>query len=199
MIETITVLAVLPSSEYFSPQRGGALATWIHQVYRRISLDVRVITVPNNNFYAFPPVLKCQENNIANFLYALLRNKSVRGLLEPVKLWLKNSYNRRAARLCRSFEPNVIHIQNDYEAVVPIRLLNPQAKIILHMQNDHLVEAYNLSRAEEACHVADKIAFCSEYLRRNCLKTFPSIPAAKTFVIFNGADESSVHLPIRLF
>ena len=67
------------------------------------------------------------------------------------------------------------------------------------MQNDHLTEAYDSQRAEEACHTADTIAFCSEYLQRNCLKTFPSIPESKTFVIFNGADEYSRHLPIRSF
>jgi glycosyltransferase involved in cell wall biosynthesis len=199
MIKSLRVLAILPSSEYFSPQRGGALATWVYQVYRRLPLDARVITVANNNLYAVLPVLECHKNNIAEKLYAVLRNRSFWGLLESIKYWLRNDYNRRVARHCRSFNPSIIHIQNDYEAVLSVKRLNPQALIILHMQNDHLVEADDLKRAEESCHAADKIAFCSEYLRCNLLKTFPSVPWQKTFVIFNGADASSSLSSVRLF
>lgn len=194
----IKIASILPENEYYSSEKGGALATWTHKVYQRISLDARVITVANDSLYAVPLALECQKNNIAEKLYAVLRNRSMRGLLEPVKHWLRNFYNRRAARLCCSFQPDVIHIQNDYEAVLPIKRLSPQASIILHMQNDHLVEAHNPKRVEESCHAADKIAFCSEYLRNNVLQTFPSLSAQKTFVIFNGADESYTPISTRL-
>lgn len=193
------IAAILPRTEYFSSSHGGALATWFHEVYKRLYLDVRVVSIPTPNCYSVPSVLFCKSDEYLEKCYSLIQTRSLRGYLNPVKNWLRNSYNRKSARLCFSFYPDIIHIQNDYGAVLPIKKLNPYASLILHMQNDHLVDAFDLEQAEKACHAADKLVFCSEYLRRNVLNTFPSVSMEKTCLIFNGAGNSFIHSPIRKF
>ena len=56
--------------------------------------------------------------------------------------------------------------------------------------NDYLVSTDYLRKAETACHIAEKIVFCSDYIRRKALEAFPSIPPHKTSVIFNGVELS---------
>ena len=188
----LTLLAILPELEYFSAKQGGALATWFYHVYSRDNfrenIKVYVICRQSKLNYTKPDSIICSGNYLFNILYRALRNRSIKSLLNPVKLFFKNSYNRKASVLCQSIDSDIIHIHNEFDAVIPIRKSSPIAKIILHMQNDHLIETDDLKRAELACHAADKIAFCSEYIRNNVHKTFPSIDPKKTFVIFNGTE-----------
>ena len=113
MSRPLKVVAVLPKIEYFSSQQGGALATWVHQVYRRIpSWDVKVVTIAADNLYSIPPTSICRVGKILDGLHSPIANRSLGRLLEPIKLWLRTGYNRRAADLCKSFKPDTIHIQN---------------------------------------------------------------------------------------
>lgn len=193
------VAAVLPSIEYFSPKRGGALAIWAYQVYKRSAFDVKVIAPVDNDPYATPLSVTCSPSSLIKILREALQNRSAKGLLNPIKTWLRDSYGRKAASICRSWQPDIIHVQNEYWAIHNIKKHNPNSRIILHMQNDHLIEGSDVRRVEQCCCIADSIVFCSEYIRQNALKTFPSLAQKNTAVIFNGADKPKSNHSIRHF
>lgn len=185
--------------EAYSPVCGGALSTWTYQVYNLLSIDVKVIAKPANDCYDFPSILICRSNLVVDWVHTVIRNRSFKGILNPLKRWLRSYYSRRAASLCRSLKPDVIHIHNRPQSVLPVRRLNPQARIILHMNNDHLIEgiSHNQNESAKVCQAADRIAFCSEYLRKNALEKIPTLAKEKTFLIPNGADESFIASSLR--
>jgi spore coat protein SA len=109
-------------------------------------------------------------------------------MLEPWKRRLRQSYARDAARLCSKLGAQLIHIHNDPEAVQPLRRHNPAATLVLHMNNDHLLEGDSSQVATEAVATADWIAFCSTYLMQGALNKIESLRRDRCFVIHNGAD-----------
>lgn len=180
------VVVIVP--EPYSPVYGGALATWTYQVYRLLSLDAKVIAKSADDCYDTPQMFCYQTNPLAELFHDKIRNRSLKGLLQPAKQWLSNSDGRYAANLCRSVTPEIIHIHNAPSIVLPVKRLNSKSHIILHMNNDHLVGCYNSRELEEIVTSVDRIAFCSEYIRQNALDNIPILKKEKTFLIANGAD-----------
>ena len=197
----MNAIVLLPECEHFSPNKGGALSTWVYSVYGQSIINLYlypcIISPPSKpEMYRDFFVIEVLSSSMTRFLSKVIKNRSFKGILNPFQIWLKGSYNRKAFELSKPLKADIIHIHNDYEAVFPARRLNPHSRIILHMNNDHLtgndylVSTDYLIRAETACHIADKIVFCSDYIRRKALKTFPSILPDKTGVIFNGVELS---------
>jgi glycosyltransferase involved in cell wall biosynthesis len=185
--------------EPYSPVYGGALATWTYQVYRLLCLDVKVIAKHADDCYDIPQFFSYQTNTVAKFFYHKIRNRSFKGLLQPIKQWLNNSDGRSAANLCRSLNSEVIHIHNSPNIVLPVKRLNPKSYIILHMNNDHLIGGDNPKELDKIVTSVDRIAFCSEYIRQNALNHISTLKKEKTFLIANGADDIFQPSAIRQF
>ncbi len=105
-------------------------------------------------------------NGLGESIKSVLKIGEIRGLLNPVKHFLLGAYPRRVARRCKAIKPDYIHIHNDPFAVEPLRRKLPRSKIILHMNNDHLIDGPAAGIvALRAVQSADEIAFCSGYTR----------------------------------
>jgi len=191
------IAVYLPQVEKFSPTQGGALATWTSQVYSRLVPEYEVVVVgpPGEDDYSTLPKVDCRSNTITlvtDRLYEAIRYRSFKGLLDyPKKRW-RTAYQRHAAEIIQRLAPGIVHVHNDAEAVAPIKRAIPSATVILHMNNDHLVEDYFLKTGVSKTSVdhADRIVCCSRYIENNIRAHFPEIPDSVISVIHNGADIS---------
>lgn len=185
-----TSAVYLPDGEPFSPRRGGALATWTHEVYRRLAREIDAVVIANKDVspYGSLCVEPCAPNLFGVWLGRVIRDRRLRGALEPGKRFLRRAHARRAGRICQRIAPAIIHIHNDPEAVIPIRRRNPSATIVLHMNNEHLIEGEGALAAPETVQAADWVAFCSSYLMTGALNKIESLSSERCFVIYNGAQ-----------
>jgi spore coat protein SA len=187
------IAVYLPPVERYSPSRGGALATWTYKVYSKLSqkFDVRVFTTSSpDNYPGSPSTVAIPDLPISNAINRLLRNRSFRGLANPFKRHFRAAHARKAASLIHTFAPTIVHIHNEPEAVGLIKRVNPTSKVILHMNNDHLVETFRISDgiSSEAIKHADRIVCCSNYILKNIQKRFPDFESNRLSVHFNGTD-----------
>lgn len=190
MTSVSQVAVYLPEVEFYSARSGGALATWTYQVYRRLakSSPAVVLGPETSGGYEIPKLYSVRGSSLCRFFNNGLVGRSFRGWLSPLKRWLRQSYARQAAARLADLNCQVIHVHNDPEAVVPIRRRNPQAIIVLHMNNDHLIEGHIFESASSAVRAADRVAFCSQYVMAGALAKVPGLRRDQCFVIHNGAD-----------
>lgn len=184
-------IAILLNSTYFI-DNGGALVTWTHEVYHRLAhhwnVDIYAhdfgdeITVYNQ--------VKVSPFRTAEAIHKLIQSREFKGLLKPLKRWLRTASARKAGRAIAKHRSALIHIHNDPEAVKCVRKYNTKAIIVLHMNNDHLIETETVL-AKEAIQSSNYFAFCSEYLMNGALKKFPILKKKNCFVIGNGASQDT--------
>jgi spore coat protein SA len=174
--------------EPFCDNRGGALATWTREVYSRLehTWNVNVFASEFGSDSTGYNQVEVSPLRISEFLFKIIKNREFNGLLRPLKRWLQTASARRGGRLITKSQPDIIHIHNDPGAVKWVQKYNPRAIIVLHMQNDHLIEAETVV-ARDAISDTDYFAFCSEYLMNGALQKFPSLDKNACFIIRNGA------------
>jgi spore coat protein SA len=196
--QKLKVAVYLPDGENCCPKTGGALATWTRKVYELIGpkLDTHVFST---GFGTAEYTFHCHRSTsskISNRLSAILRNRRLLGLLDRPKQFLSSTYARGVASCISNLSPDVIHVHNDPIAVVPLRRAAPNAHIILHMNNDHLVEGPSAGAvAESAVEASDEIAFCSEYTLQTARQSVLALQSKHAFVVHNGgqlADRSAL-------
>lgn len=187
------VAVYLPRIEPFSPVFGGALAKWTHKVYPFIRNDYQatVYAPENADTYSSLAVMGQKPPCLVESLARKLENRDLRGLLRPLNRLLAQAYQRSVAKTLATKSYDIVHIHNDLLAAQAIRRSCPNAKIVLHMNNNHLVEAHAIRSGigEAALKSSDLVAFCSQYILRCAEKEYSSILKEKACVIPNGADQ----------
>ena len=184
-------IAILLNHPYFV-NRGGALITWTHEVYRRLvnHWDVDVYAHDFGSEVVAYNQFKASPQRFAQTIHKLIRKREFKGLLTPLKRRLRTAKYRKAGRTIAKSCCGLIHIHNDPESVQWVRKYNSDAVIVLHMQNDHLIEAESVV-ANQAIHDSDYMAFCSEYLMNGALRKYPILKKENCFVIRNGSLQHS--------
>lgn len=154
--------------------------------------DVVVLGTESGDDYVSIRKIDCDGGKVDDWLYAILENRSLKGLLDIVKKYFRESYPRKAARIIKALAPCIVHVHNDVEAVKPIKIRNARSVVMLHMNNDHLADEYYLQNgvSAEAVQYADKIVCCSVFIQNNIERCFPLLPQGKCIVVHNGADVS---------
>jgi glycosyltransferase involved in cell wall biosynthesis len=95
-------------------------------------------------------------------------------------------YILQAAWQARRWRSDIIHVHNFSQFVPAIRLLNPAASIVLHMncewlsQHEHAMIGRRVKKA-------DAIICCSNHVKEELLERFPEC-RAKSHVVFNGVN-----------
>jgi spore coat protein SA len=173
----LKVGVLLSGREQFSPFYGGALARWTYEVYSRLrdSTEVTVFGYPTSSEHLY--TLSHRTSGVwrpCDFLSAI---PVLRRWEEP--LWLRGLF--KSLR-----ELDVVHIHNRPQWVNQLRQLGYDGIIWLHLQNNHLGH-WSASMLDELARKLDGVAVCSAFLRGTFADRSPSL-AAKTKVIFNGAD-----------
>lgn len=186
------VAVYLAPTEKFSPSFGGALAKWTHKVYPLIATQVatEIYCQRCTDEYRTPTTSKVTASKWATFGHSLIGNRDLKGLLRPIKRFISTRYQANAAKAIARGNWDIVHIHNDLHAVKPIKRRNPNSTILLHMNNDHLVDNFSLDEgtSQEAVALSDAIIFCSEYLRTNAFSRIPILKHKPTKVVYNGAD-----------
>lgn len=192
-VETRLKVAVyLPASEKFSPRFGGALATWTYRIYSRLQsdFDIYVVGVPTDEAYEGLAASYVAENQLFAHMHKAISSRELKGKLAGAKQFLRRCYARRVANAIAKFQPDVIHVHNDPDAVSTLRAKNRMVPLVLHMNNDHLIEGCSATEgiAEIAVGLSNAVAFCSEYSRDAALAGVRNLDPNKSFVIHNGAE-----------
>lgn len=182
-------LNILPESEPFSPLRGGALAIWVSNVYRHIDqIATTVICPPDRNEYDGFNVCHISNNDVPLTIYNILSPLCCIRLPGRMKSYLANGYLRRtAAFVQKNNQFDVIHIHNRPEYIPAIRQANSNAQLVLHLQNDHLLN-YNKQQRTTLLELSDHVLFCSQYIMKQALCDLPITLSNKCSVIHNGVD-----------
>ncbi len=181
---------VLSESEYFSPTHGGACSIWVSEVYYYLKdkYQVSIYVSPHKNeFDSFDTV------HIHNYKYIKIFKKIL-----PRKIFrkLKSLYSLSAAKHIGAHHYDVVHIHNRPEYLYNMRKYNPNAKIILHLHNDHLIK-YSSKELYKICSSVDIIVGCSKYITANIIKAAPEFKS-KCYTVYNGVNLKTFNkIPIK--
>lgn len=99
-------------------------------------------------------------------------------------------YVKRAANAFLREACDVVHVHQFSQFVPVIRAANPQAKIVLHMHSDWLVQT-DYKIINERLRQADAIVGCSEYVINNIRRAFPQY-SQRCATVFNGVDVEKI-------
>jgi glycosyltransferase involved in cell wall biosynthesis len=120
----------------------------------------------------------------------------VSGVLDvPRPYFARDAYfaeyaNSIAAWLARD-PPHIVHVQTVPQFVPTLRRAVPQARIVLHVHDEHLAHL-DRSRIERHLEQADAIVTCSDYVTRRLRERFTA-HAARISTIGNGVDLEEFH------
>lgn len=95
-------------------------------------------------------------------------------------------YILQVARQLQTLKPDIIHIPNYSQFVPVVRAFNPQAKIVLHMQCEWLLQL-DATMLESRLRQTDMIVNCSEYISERTRQRFPQF-SERNQTVFNGVD-----------
>jgi glycosyltransferase involved in cell wall biosynthesis len=95
-------------------------------------------------------------------------------------------YALRVANHLRASGCDIVHIHNFSQFVPIVRLLNPKAKIVLHMNCDWLNEL-DRDLIDKRLKNVDGIIGCSDYITNQVKRRFPH-HADRCATLYNGAD-----------
>jgi glycosyltransferase involved in cell wall biosynthesis len=95
-------------------------------------------------------------------------------------------YAREVGLACREEKVDVIHVLIFSPLMPTIRALNPQARIILHMQNEWVTQMDH-GRAARYLRDADCVVSCSDFVTNEIKASFPDY-ADRAFTVHNGVD-----------
>ena len=158
------ILQILPQEEYFSSTSGGAIATWVKECfYQKDVFNITVCTPKAEDYFPNFKVLKLPIN------WGIMLGKKLGGKLGHHLQY--NLYIVLASIFARFKSFDIIHIHNRPTYVFIAKKLNPKAKVILHMHNDHVLslnkrQVLNLKKS------CDLIISVSNYIQNNIILHF---------------------------
>lgn len=101
------------------------------------------------------------------------------------------AWANRAALTLRRLKPDVIHIHNQFSFVRPIRRLNPDARIVLHMQSEWLSQI-DRKEVDPAIRHVDAVVACSQHVLGRAQARYGARIRTGA-VIPNGVDLDAFH------
>jgi spore coat protein SA len=186
------------------PKAEGSIATWTYETARHLCRDhpVLLIECGERPFRSS----RVQHEGIACFYVPTAINRVVNALhsrwsrlwnrvrhAEPSRLrpaytsiFHNLGFSIQAAWAARRWRADVIHVHNFSQFVPVMRLFNPSARIVIHMNCEWLSqhEPRMIARRLES---VDAIVGCAAHIIRKIVARFPNV-APKCHVVFNGAN-----------
>ena len=170
------------------PIKGGAVEACIFEIASRLSSDfsVHCFSTYDQNLPRFE-----SKGNVAyhRFKPGIITRLVTCSYKLPFKkkssylYWL--TYSFWCAWKTRKMKAEIIHIHNRIQFIPIIRLLNPKAKIILHIHQLSALKPEKIWRSK-ACQQIDEIITCSKFLRDAIRKIVPAY--TKVTYVYNGFD-----------
>jgi len=156
------ILQILTQEEYYSPKNGGAIATWVKEFSDELTEYETTVCAPYSEHPFKVNNLKQIKTKFAKKLGQFFGGK--------IEHHLKyNTYVILAGLFARRNNYKIIHVHNRPNYIPIIKRLNPQAKVMLHMHNDHVLDANN-KQINDLHTYCDKIISVSGYIEGEILK-----------------------------
>jgi lipopolysaccharide exporter len=184
----VRVAVILPAEERFDGT-GGAVATWVRNIYQSPRLTGTVYSPSSSGDFAgdiaiggprwytlFDRLTQFMAWGVAVVLRKSARQVYVR-LIMAGRVWAW-----AVARTVRAYD--VAHIHNRPAYAVALRKRSFSGKIILHMHNDLSSYVTPLSFPDIVSSV-DHFVFCSEFLASKAIEQFGDLPHS---VLYNGVE-----------
>jgi glycosyltransferase involved in cell wall biosynthesis len=186
------------------PHASGSIATWTYEVARRLSSDQPVMLLEfgerafgteraqhEGALYVYvPTAINRVINAVHRRLSGLLRWfwTAERRLRRPAyaSIFHNLGFSLQAAWHARRCRCDVIHVHNFSQFVPVMRALNPNARIVLHMNCEWLSQ-HDPSMIGPRLARADAILGCSGHIARKIVERFPQFEA-RCQVVYNGTD-----------
>ncbi|MBD3244261.1 MAG: glycosyltransferase [Chitinivibrionales bacterium] len=181
------------------PAESGSLSIWTHQVARQLAREHDVVVVSparrlfgdcpqddeNVRYWFAPRYVNALGNRVARVAWQA-RVQPANRTLDP--LFAYDGYDRgyawTAARMLRSFDPDVVHTHNFSQFVPVVKQTLPRARVLLHMHCDWLAQLDCRRIAERIAH-ADGIIGVSDAVSDAIRERFPEF-ASKVATVYNG-------------
>lgn len=179
------ILQILPQEEFFSPHNGGAIATWV----KGFSSDFEEYQTT-----VFVPYSKRRISGVISFGARIKLFKVLGGII-PGKIGhhlVYNTYVIWSGLFARLHHFHIIHIHNRPTYIPIIKRINPKAKVILHMHNDHVLDL-NKRQLQQLHHYSDHIISVSQYIQKGIVKKglqYSIELKAKCTVLLNGCNDN---------
>lgn len=186
----------------FEPR--GSMGRWVWEVSRRLARSCEVLVVGSRGGNR----VVTQRSEGVQFIqvpltadhWLLKVARRAWRLRDPYRREVASNlyyrfYAMRAASAFRTQACDVVHIQNFSQFVPLVRRINPQARIVLHMHSDWLVQ---LDRylLEPRLADTDQIVGNSEYVTEAIRKHFPN-HALRCDTVYNGVDIDAFYPPAK--
>ncbi|BCM93437.1 D-inositol 3-phosphate glycosyltransferase [Abditibacteriota bacterium] len=183
---------VLPPVERYSPQIGGAIATFTMQQARRLAARGHKISVVSphegesvydvGNFYPLRGVTRDSLSPLQRAVSTRVRRRFAR--FE----WLyQEHYFAALKRTLPKIKPDAVLCFNDWQTPLFIGQLLPEARVFLRLSNECRTQFPDVNRTIERC---ETIWALSGYIRDWTSEHFPA-SKPKLQVLANGADLDS--------
>lgn len=185
------ILVVSPGVLPIPPSMGGAVENLIFNLHNCLyeNFDFSYISVipPKamvNNHYLMPNAQIYYVDSIN-----VLEDFTPENNFELSESSKSKDYEEFVTHIAKGKAYDVIHVHNEAYLVKSLRNVAPQAKIILHV-NDEVVSRMQKADLYELCHAVNEIVACSNFIQHSILDSF-RIARQKPCsirVIYNGVD-----------
>ncbi len=177
------ILHILPQEERFSPITGGAISTWVNEFCQVMTGFSSIV---------FSPYSKISYNTLKTKLVRVESFQTIGNFFGgKIGHHLKyNTYVLLAALYAKRKNIYIIHIHNRPNYVSIIKRLNPDAKVILHMHNDHVLDL-NEKQIKDLYKYCNIILSVSKYIQNGILRKGSDVGidlSAKCHVLINGCN-----------
>ena len=195
------------------PKAQGSIAIWTYETSRQLSRDYSVLLLELGKHPFGTKVMRhdgltCAYvpgaiNRLINGLHRRMSRvtgmigSGERRMLRPdyASAFHNLGYIIQAAWFARRQGCEIIHIHNFSQFIPIVRVFNPKAFIVLHMNCEWLSQ-HDRAMIARRIKDADAIICCSEHVRHRLLESFPEV-RAKSHVVFNGANVERFSPPER--
>jgi len=175
----VTVHHILPEGEPFSERFGGALSRWAANVLAN-DKTARILAPSSDGTWKMDSGRIHVSKNLRRYGQLVAESR------DRIPLWLRKPLIAASLKsiVLEAAAGDVVYVHNrpGFAAAIESAYPHRQFKLVLHMQNSHL-----LHQPKEFAQCADLTVFCSEFLMQEARKHVGEIRSA---LIPNGADGS---------
>ena len=182
---------VVPELLPVPPVKGGAVETLVYDLAKLLSdkFDVTVVSRPSgtkpNDGLSYINIPSTRADRLCLSIKERLPKSNP--LRHAAKIQNVYQYSKKAAQALGS-KFDIIHIHNEPNMVPLMRKFNPRSLIVLHMHNDHLVEAPLFRmRYKRILRNVDLVLCVSNYIRSRIIGTYPEF-RKRCITVYNGID-----------
>jgi len=172
----------------------GGMNLWTYEITRRLSPDDQLVIFGKGTEHEREGNIEYWPINHPREGRVMSRWQAVKQRLQPgdnrhpifASRFYYGAYILRVALALRSWQPDIIHIHNFPQFASIVRAFNPDARIVLHMHCEWLLQL-DKKQLERRLRDVDLVLSTSDYLTERTRRRFPWL-ANRCRTVHNGVD-----------